>query len=73
MILLIAPPQITLQRKKDDPSHVMHDFQYYETMQNRMVQLARKFKCDGVIDTSLKSKDQVVDEVLSIIGGFKYI
>ena len=66
LILLTVPPEVALLRKKDDPLDWHQSLEFYESIGERISEIARKLKYDGFIDAS-RPVDEVVDDVLAVI------
>jgi thymidylate kinase len=65
-ILLTVPDEIAYLRKRDDAGHVQHDVQYYRVIASRVLENARRWHCNGIIDAN-RAVEEVADDVLAVI------
>ncbi len=68
MILLKVPSDVACLRKKDDEAleHTKYDVQYYETLSQKIEQIARELKYDTIVDSSRNVDIVFNDVILSI-------
>jgi thymidylate kinase len=68
-ILLTVPAEVAIIRKKDDPGHIHHDIQYYSVIASRILENARKWHSDAIINAN-QEVEAVADDVLTLIASF---
>lgn len=66
MILLTVPPEVAQERKKNEEAHEHHDLSYYKTMCDQMLELAKKFKYDCIIESN-RPTEEIADEIIEKI------
>ena len=68
-ILFTVPPEVSLERKKDDEGHIGHTVEYYEKIQKGVFEIAKKygyFDPEHIIDSN-KPVNEVVDDVINLM------
>ncbi|MBI2847822.1 MAG: thymidylate kinase [Chloroflexi bacterium] len=70
LLLLTVPAEVAMERKKSDPHEWHQTLDFYQTIERRISDMARKFRYDGVIDATAPP-EEVAGRILALVAGLR--